>query len=137
MPRMNTRPVELHCDVPTRLPLRAQNLDVEVDAIRLHAPVDQRTGAVVVPAGERELEIGHEDVSATDGESLDMTHSRFKAWARQGLGVKAWARVAVATERGRNAIRDRAASQSARSRVRAPSAPRRHQASWRSNDCRR
>src|SRR5262249_10051256 len=38
---------------------RAQNLDVEVDARRLHAPVDQRTGTIVVPAGERELEIGH------------------------------------------------------------------------------
>src|SRR5262249_8113200 len=38
---------------------RTQNLDLEVDALRLHAPIDQRTGAVVVPAGERELEIGH------------------------------------------------------------------------------
>src|SRR5262249_8550339 len=38
---------------------RTQNLDLEVDALRFHAPVDQRTGAVVVPAGEREFEIGH------------------------------------------------------------------------------
>src|SRR5262249_41887322 len=38
---------------------RTQNLDLEVDALRFHASVDQRTGAVVVPAGERELEIGH------------------------------------------------------------------------------
>src|SRR5262249_30588244 len=38
---------------------RTQNLDIEVDALRLHAPVDQRPGAIVVPAGERELESGH------------------------------------------------------------------------------
>src|SRR6266446_34309 len=106
---------------------RTQDLDGEVDALRLHAPVDQRPRAVVIPAGERELEIGNKDVSATDGESLDITHPRFKAWAR----------VAVATERGRNAIRDRTASRTARSRARAPWAPRRHRASWRSNDCRR
>src|SRR5262249_10226865 len=33
---------------------RAQHLDVEIDAIWLDAAVHQRTGAVVVPAGERE-----------------------------------------------------------------------------------
>src|SRR5262249_758991 len=37
----------------------ARTQHLEVDGRGLHAPVDQRTGAVVVPAGERELEIGH------------------------------------------------------------------------------
>ena len=37
-----------------------QDLDLEIDAPRLDAPVDQRLRAIVVPAGERELEIiGH------------------------------------------------------------------------------
>src|SRR5262245_66237001 len=66
---------------------RTQNLDIEVDALRLHAPVDQRTGAIVVPAGERELEIGHKDGSATGGESLDIMHTRCMARAGEGLGV--------------------------------------------------
>ena len=38
---------------------RTQDLDVEIDALRLHAPVDQRPRAIVIPAGEGELEIGH------------------------------------------------------------------------------
>jgi hypothetical protein len=38
---------------------RAQDLDIEIDAVGLDAPVHQRAGAVVVPAGERELEVGH------------------------------------------------------------------------------
>ena len=38
---------------------RAKNLDVEIDALGLHPAVDQRAGAVVVPAGERELEVRH------------------------------------------------------------------------------
>src|SRR5262249_12925571 len=38
---------------------RAQHLDVEIDAVGLDAPVHQRTSAVIVPAGERELKIGH------------------------------------------------------------------------------
>src|SRR5215813_2107047 len=38
---------------------RPQHLDIEIDAVGLHAPVHQRAGAVIVPAGERELEIGH------------------------------------------------------------------------------
>src|SRR5262249_31061728 len=38
---------------------RPQDLDVEVNALGLHAPVDQRPRAVVVPTGERELEVGH------------------------------------------------------------------------------
>src|SRR5262249_39317511 len=37
--------------------------DVFGQTLRLHAPVDQRTGAVVVPTGERELEIGHRTAS--------------------------------------------------------------------------
>src|SRR5262249_35691910 len=78
---------------------------IEIDALGLHAPVDQRARAVIVPAGERELEIGHKNVSAMDGESLDITHPRFKAWARQGLGasrlgrVKAWARQSLGASR--------------------------------------
>jgi hypothetical protein len=32
---------------------RAQNLDVEVDALRLDPPIDQRPRAIVIPAGER------------------------------------------------------------------------------------
>src|SRR5215813_2563772 len=71
---------------------RAQNLDIEVDALRLHAPVNQRAGAIVVPAGERELEMGHKDGSATGGESLDITHTRFKAYARKGLRASRFGR---------------------------------------------
>src|SRR5262245_65795026 len=38
---------------------RAQHLDVEVDALGLDPPVHERAGAVIVPAREREAEIGH------------------------------------------------------------------------------
>ena len=36
------------------------------------APVDQRPRAVVVPASELELEIGHQDVPSTSGKSVDL-----------------------------------------------------------------
>src|SRR5712692_7949433 len=38
---------------------RPHHLDVEVDAVRLHAPVHEWAGTIVVPAGEREWKIGH------------------------------------------------------------------------------
>ncbi len=44
---------------------RAQDPDVEIDAFGFHPTVDQRAGAIVVPAGECELEVRHQDVSKT------------------------------------------------------------------------
>ena len=38
---------------------RPQDLDVEIDALWLDPAVDQRAGAVIVPAGERKFQIGH------------------------------------------------------------------------------
>ena len=38
---------------------RTQDLHFQIDAFRLDEPVDQRAGAVVVPAGKRQFQIGH------------------------------------------------------------------------------
>src|SRR5262245_44061581 len=71
---------------------RTQHLDVEVDARGLHAPVDQRTGAVVVPAGERELEIGHGttyEVASCAGRKRTSAGTNSKGSALTAIGTKA------------------------------------------------
>ena len=106
---------------------RAQDPDVEIDAFGFHPTVDQRAGAIVVPAGERELEVRHQDVS--------------KATCDGSFGICApineSAPGSAATERGRSAIAGRAAGRTAVSPARARSGRRRHRAGRRSNDCTR
>src|SRR3954465_14133753 len=106
---------------------RAQNLYVEIDPFGLYATVHQRTGTIIVPARERQLEIGHQDVPAMTPKAFAHSRAPFKAPTR-----------AVATiEQDWIAIRDRAAGRTAMSQARARSAHPRHRAGARSNDCRR
>src|SRR5207253_751626 len=44
---------------------RPQHLDGQLDAVRLHPTVHERTGAIVIPACKRELEFGHRHHSAS------------------------------------------------------------------------
>src|SRR5262249_24141808 len=43
---------------------RAQDFDVELDALRLDPPIHERAGAVVIPTGKGELQIGHWGLSS-------------------------------------------------------------------------
>src|SRR5689334_4902304 len=72
-----------------RLP-RPQHLDVELDAFRLDPPVDQRPGAVIIPACERQLEGSHKRwPSMGRVESRNDIESRNNKEPRRG-GAKSW-----------------------------------------------